>query len=141
MERLAAEKGAKLDDAEQDIALQRIEAAQAWLEHFAPPEARLQVHYEALPGSAGELSPNQRRYLGTLAEAIPSRSLVGGEAWQALIFEIAKSLDVRAADAFGAIYRVFLDRPNGPRAGWLLASLSPTFVIGRLHEAARGGRG
>jgi lysyl-tRNA synthetase class 1 len=141
MERLAAEKGAKLDDAEQDIALQRIEAAQAWLEHFAPPEARLQVHYEALPGSAGELNPNQRRYLGTLAEAIPSRSLVGGEAWQALIFELAKSLDVRAADAFGAIYRVFLDRPNGPRAGWLLASLSPTFVIGRLREAAGGGQG
>ncbi len=30
----------------------------------------------------------------------------------------------------------FLGRTNGPRAGWLLASLDPTFVLGRLREAA-----
>ena len=59
-----------------------------------------------------------------------------GEEWQALIFELAKGNDVAPADAFAALYRVFLDRPNGPRAGWLLASLEPEFVIGRLDEAA-----
>ena len=37
--------------------------------------------------------------------------------------------------AFEAIYRAFLDRPNGPRAGWLLASLDPAFVIARANEA------
>ena len=55
LERLTAEKGAPLDDAEQDIALERIAAAQVWLESFAPDEARLAIHYDALPATAAEL--------------------------------------------------------------------------------------
>ena len=42
-------------------------------------------------------------------------------------------LDARAA--FNALYLAFLGRANGPRAGWLLASLERDFVIGRLSEA------
>ena len=41
-----------------------------------------------------------------------------------------------AGRAFGAIYLAFLGRTNGPRAGWLLASLDPAFVVDRLREAA-----
>ena len=37
----------------------------------------------------------------------------------------------RPRRAFAAIYLAFLGRPNGPRAGWLLASLDPAFVIER----------
>lgn len=136
MDRLAAEKGTPLDDAEKDLALERIEAARAWLEHFAPPEARLEIQYDALPGSASTLGDEQRRYLAALADAIEAQAPAGGEAWQALIFETARQLGLRPADAFGAIYRVFLDRPNGPRAGWLLASLDRAFVIGRLRGAS-----
>jgi lysyl-tRNA synthetase class 1 len=44
-----------------------------------------------------------------------------------------------AGRAFDAIYRAFLGRPNGPRAGWLLASLDPEFVVKRLREAAMEG--
>ena len=42
-----------------------------------------------------------------------------------------------------ALYLAFLGRPNGPRAGWLLASLDRGFVIRRLREAGRahGGDG
>jgi len=38
--------------------------------------------------------------------------------------------------AFEAIYRAFLGRTNGPRAGWLLASLDPVFVRERAREAS-----
>ena len=37
--------------------------------------------------------------------------------------------------AFEAIYAAFLGRPNGPRAGWLLASLEQEFVRTRLRDA------
>jgi lysyl-tRNA synthetase, class I len=142
MDRLAAEKAAPLDGAETDVALQRIEAAQAWLEHFAPPEARLQIHYDDLPPAAEALTHDQRRYAATLADVVERDDPAGGEAWQALIFSTAKDVGLKAGEAFGAIYRAFLDRPNGPRAGWLLASLSSAFVVGRLREAAtRGGEG
>jgi lysyl-tRNA synthetase class 1 len=83
------------------------------------------------------LTPDQKRYLGLLAAAARERKPVSGEAWQGLIFELAKSNGFAPADAFAALYRVFIDRPNGPRAGWLLASLAAEFVVGRLEEAAR----
>ena len=140
MQRLAEEKGAPLDDAEQDIALERVRAARLWLEDLAPAQAKLEVHYASLPPSAGELSDAQEAYLGALADAAEAGAPVGGEAWQALIFETARSMNLKPGDAFGAIYRVFLDRPNGPRAGWLLASLASPFVIGRLREAVGPGR-
>lgn len=136
IERLEAEKGTPLDEVERQLALDRIKAARAWLEHFAPPEARLEVHYDGLPASASDLLPAQRAYVGALAVEAQSALPQSGEEWQALIFEIARQRGLRPGEAFGAIYRSFLDRPNGPRAGWLLASLAPTFVVGRLREAA-----
>ena len=54
-----------------------------------------------------------------LAARAPLGSLGGGVFWSQATF-----------------YRAFLGRPNGPRAGWLLASLDPTFVVGRARDAA-----
>jgi len=34
------------------------------------------------------------------------------------------------------LYVAFLGRTNGPRAGWLLASLDPGFVVERLRAGA-----
>ena len=39
------------------------------------------------------------------------------------------------AQAFAALYSACLGRANGPRAGWLLASLAPDFVRERLRAA------
>jgi lysyl-tRNA synthetase class 1 len=139
VERLAAEAGRPLTDDERAAVLERVAAAQAWLEHFAPPEARLAIHYDRLPASAATLDAAQRDYLAALAGAAEQAEPTGGEAWQALIFDVAKSSGTASAAAFRAIYAAFLDRPNGPRAGWLLASLSSAFVIGRLREAAAQG--
>ena len=50
-----------------------------------------------------------------------------------------EQLELPAGRAFDAIYRAFLGRTNGPRAGWLLASLDPDFVATRLREAAMEG--
>lgn len=138
IERLSSEKGAPLDDDERAEVLERVAAARAWLEHFAPPEARVGVIHDVLPAGVAALDDTQHDYLAALAEAATTNPPTGGEAWQALIFEIARQRGLRPADAFGAIYGAFLDRPNGPRAGWLLASLAPAFVIGRLNDAALG---
>jgi lysyl-tRNA synthetase class 1 len=136
LERLTEEKGAPLDEREQEIALERIAAAEVWLRSSAPPEARIQIQYDSLPVDAQELTDEQRRYLGTLADAVEANGPTAGEGWQAVIFDTSKQVDIKAGEAFGAVYRAFLDRPNGPRAGWLLASLDRAFVIKRLREAA-----
>jgi hypothetical protein len=53
-----------------------------------------------------------------------------------LIFAVASAAALPAGRAFGALYVAFLGRTNGPRAGWLLASLEPGFVVERLRAAA-----
>jgi lysyl-tRNA synthetase, class I len=134
-ERVTAEKGDPLTSREIEILDERRRAARAWLASYAPDTARIAVR-DVLPPEAAHLTDAQREYLATLAAAEPPGS---GEAWQALIFATAKERGLAAGDAFRAVYLAFLGRPNGPRAGWLIASLEPAFVAERLRQAASTG--
>ncbi|MFL5682860.1 MAG: lysine--tRNA ligase [Chloroflexota bacterium] len=134
--RIEEEKGTPLTDRERAILDERIAAARAWLEAYAPERARLVVRYEGVPAEASALEPDQRAFLDRLATTMTSTELVGGDAWQAAIFAAAVDAGIPAGRAFAAIYLAFLGRTNGPRAGWLLATLDPAFVLDRLREAA-----
>jgi lysyl-tRNA synthetase class 1 len=134
--RAAAEKGSPLDVAEEAVLAERLAAARAWLETYAPERARLVVQRDRLPPEAATLDEDQRAFLGSLAGGAAATGPLGGDAWQDLIFATAGSLGLAVGRAFGAIYAAFLGRSNGPRAGWLLASLEPAFVVARLREAA-----
>ena len=132
--RVASEKGSPLTDRERSILDERVAAARGWLETYAPERAVVKVR-EALPAEVADLTDAQRAYLAALATATVA-SPATGDAWQDAIFTTATACGLDARTAFDALYRAFLGRTNGPRAGWLLASLDPTFVIGRLQEAA-----
>jgi lysyl-tRNA synthetase class 1 len=134
--RIEEEKGSPLTDRERAILDERIAAARAWLDAYAPERARLVVRFEGLPPEAAGLESDQRAFLDRLATTVASTELVGGDAWQSAIFAAAIDAGVPAGRAFAAIYLAFLGRTNGPRAGWLLATLDPAFVLDRLHEAA-----
>ena len=135
VERVEAEKGSGLSDHERALLDQRAGAARAWLDAYAPESARLTIHREGLPEAAGQLDAGQRRFLARLAERASREEPASGDAWQTLIFAVATDEGVPGRKAFEAIYAAFLDRPNGPRAGWLLASLDPAFVVARASEA------
>ena len=136
LQRVQAEKGSELTDPERAILDQRAGAARAWLESYAPEATRLTVQHEAVPPEAADLDEGQRAFLADLARAAERDAPVSGDAWQALIFAVASEQGVPARRAFEAIYRAFLGRTNGPRAGWLLASLDPVFVRDRAREAS-----
>jgi lysyl-tRNA synthetase class 1 len=135
-ERMTAEKGAQLTAREEQALAERVTAARRWLETYAPDSARYSVH-ASLPHEVSRLAEEQRVFLGALAlriaEAGAPRS---GAEWQAAIFEVATAAGLAAGRAFGALYVAFLGRTNGPRAGWLLASLDAGFVERRLRDAA-----
>ncbi len=135
--RVEAEKGSPLDGRERAILDERLAAARAWLETYAPDRSRIAVVEDGLPEAAADLDPQQRAFLASLrplAEA--ARGASNGEAWQEAIFRAAEAAGLAAGRAFQAIYLAFLGRPNGPRAGWLLASLEREFVAGRLADAS-----
>src|SRR3990170_2242582 len=133
--RMTAEKGSPLDDAERAILDQRVTVARAWLAEFAPDRYRVEVREDALPAEAAELEADQQAFLGALADGADAERPVSGDAWQDLIFRTAQARELPSARAFGALYVAFLGRLNGPRAGWLLASLEPAFVAARMREA------
>jgi lysyl-tRNA synthetase class 1 len=134
--RVEAEKGSPLNERELAILDERVAAARAWLETYAPDSAKIAVRYDGLPDAVTELDPPQRRFLAFLSNFGEREAPEGGEGWQSLIFTLARMDELPPRRAFEAIYRSFLGRPNGPRAGWLLASLDPGFVAERSWEAS-----
>ena len=134
--RVAAEKGSALSAEERRILEERLAAVGGWLDSYAPERARIEIRRDALPPQAAVLGEDQRVWLGALARAAAAAPPPSGDAWQALIFEVAEAAALPAGRAFGALYVAFLGRTSGPRAGWLLASLEPGFVVGRLRAAA-----
>jgi lysyl-tRNA synthetase class 1 len=89
-----------------------------------------------VPAAAAELDVDLRRFLARFAERARAETPVGGDAWQALLFTVAGEEGLPGRKAFESIYRAFLGRANGPRAGWLLASLDPVFVVERAWAAS-----
>jgi lysyl-tRNA synthetase class 1 len=136
--RVEAEKGGPLAPREVGILEERARSAAAWLEAYAPERARLSVQRDALPALAADLEPAQRNVLAALGAALAGLPAAAwnGESLQAAIFDAAREAELPAGRAFAALYAAFLGQPHGPRAGWLLASLEPEFVVRRLREAA-----
>jgi lysyl-tRNA synthetase class 1 len=136
--RVEAEKGGELNAREDAILDERVRAARAWLEAYAPERAVVAVRRELPQEALANLDGDQRRYLAALGDAAASADdpPASGEAWQDLIFSVAGEAELPNGRAFAALYAAFLGRTNGPRAGWLLASLDPTFVTDRLRAAA-----
>ena len=134
--RVEAEKGSALTEREEQILDERVRAARAWLEAYAPERAKLTVRRDALPEEAAALDDAQRRYLAGLAKVAEISPPIGGDRWQDAIFATATAAGLEPKAAFEALYLTFLGRSNGPRAGWLLASLEPEFIVSRLREAA-----
>ena len=135
-QRAEAEKGEPLTAGEQALLKERTTAARGWLDAYAPERARVAVHEEAVPPEAAELDVAQRRFLAELSVRARADAPASGDDWQTLIFEVARGVDLPSRHAFEAIYRAFLGRVNGPRAGWLLASLEPAFAVRRSWEAS-----
>jgi len=138
--RVEAEKGAPLTDHERTRFEERLAAVRRWLQGYAPESAIVAVR-DSLAPELAELTAEQRDYLRLLADKADVEGPVTGEAWTDLIFRTAVDAHMTSnRAAFSTLYAAFLGRSNGPRAGWLLASLDPRFVIQRLRDAEAFGK-
>ena len=133
--RMAEEKGEPLDETELGILEERANVARTWLDGWAPDRYQVSVR-DDLPAEAAGLSEVQALFLADMADGAEAEHPVGGDAWQDLIYRSGQTRGVSSRDAFAAVYSALLGRSNGPRAGWLLASLEEPFVVERLRAAA-----
>lgn len=110
----------------------RMRAARYWIENYATEEEKTRLQ-DTLPERAQELSATQRAFLQILAELLPG-TVWESDALQVCVFNAARLAPIDQPSAFKAIYRVLLDRTNGPKAGNLLSFLDRDFVVRRCAE-------
>ncbi|MBZ0302587.1 MAG: lysine--tRNA ligase [Anaerolineae bacterium] len=128
-----AHKGAPLLLEEASEIQKRIAYTRVWLERFAP-ESAIFVVQDAVPHAARSLTGEQRGFLTGLIDWYRKQDAPNGEQIHKAIYDIATGLGLKPGQAFQVIYRAFLGRTSGPRAGELLAALPPDFVVRRLQQ-------
>jgi len=111
----------------------KAEYASNWLRKFAPETAKFEVQH-ALP--AVSLTEGQKEALKMLASEIRAGKVQTAEEYHNKIYDVASAVGIPAKDVFKAVYLALLGKDSGPRAGWLLASLSREFLVKRFEEAA-----
>ncbi len=124
-------KGSPLTEDDELALSERARYAKYWLATYAPEEFRYDLQ-EEMPET--ELSEVQKNALAALVDFMQGGERTGEEL-HARLHEMKTSVPIAPKDLFQAIYRVFLNRDSGPKAGWFLAGLSRDFVIKRLNEA------
>jgi lysyl-tRNA synthetase class 1 len=129
---LEKRKGAPFTALERRHLELRIRAAHYWVEHYATEEEKTRLQ-ETLPARAQDLSATQRAFLHILAGLLPQAKWEG-DALQICIFNAVRLTPIDQPGAFKAIYRVLLDRENGPKAGNFFSFLDRDFVMRRCLE-------
>jgi lysyl-tRNA synthetase class 1 len=129
---LEKRKGAPFTALERRHLELRIRAAHYWVEHYATEEEKTRLQ-ETLPARAQDLSATQRAFLHILAGLLPQTKWEG-DALQVCIFNAVRLTPIDQPGAFKAIYRVLLDRENGPKAGNFFSFLDRDFVMRRCLE-------
>ena len=110
---------------------ERARYAKFWLSTYAPEEFKYELQ-EEMPSV--KLSDVQKKALSVLADFFQSAGR-SGEELHLRLHELKTEVRIQPKDLFQAIYRIFLNRDSGPKAGWFLAGLPRDFVIARLTEA------
>lgn len=124
-------KGSALTEEETHVLSERARYAKFWLATYAPEEFRYELQ-EELPEV--ELSDMQKNALVVLASFMQEAER-SGEELHARLHELKTEIPIAPKELFQAIYRIFLNRDSGPKAGWFLAGLPRDLVLTRLNEA------
>ncbi len=131
-EEAARVKGSALIEDEERALDVRARYAKFWLTTYAPEEFKYELQ-EEMPSAV--LSDTQKKALAMLAEYLQNGERTGEEL-HVRLHEMKTGVPIQPKELFQAIYRIFLNRDSGPKAGWFLAGLPRDFVIARLKEAA-----
>ena len=125
-------KGSALTEDEKIALEERARYAKFWLTTYAPEEFKY-VLQDEMPHV--ELSGIQKRALKTLSDYLQGGERTGEELHLRL-HEMKTEISIQPKELFQAVYRIFLNRDSGPKAGWFLAGLPQDFVATRLEEAS-----
>lgn len=110
--------------------------ARAFVEKYVPAADRITLIGETADVPLDKVEAAQRAFLHELSGRV-SPSAWSPEALHNAVFDTAKSVGIAPKDAFRAVYLALIGRDRGPRAGYFIASLDPTFVIRRFADVGK----
>ncbi len=126
-------KGVSLSENEENILREREKYAKIWVEKYAPKELNFQMS-PLVPDNL-KLDLEQKDFL--LAAVSLVEKELGADELQLELYNLTKEKKIPAKKAFAAIYRVFLGKEYGPKAGAFLTSYPTKKVIERFKDAAK----
>lgn len=130
-DKFAEIKGSTLTQEELKILDTRKQFAHNWITRYAPDEYRFLPTKEVPAIAKEELTPEQISYLATINDVIVSQEWEPQELQQKL-FDLAKD-GIGPRKAFQAIYLAYLGKTAGPRAAWLLLSMTEEYRKNRVQ--------
>ncbi len=125
-------KGGGLSDEERAKLEERAAYARFWLASYAPEAFKYELQ-KTMPPVV--LSDTQKKALSLLHDFMKEGSH-SGEEMHARLHALKDEVPIAPKEFFQAIYRIFLARDSGPKAGWFLAGLPRDVVLARLGEAS-----
>jgi len=115
---------------------ERCDYAKKWLHRFATEDYKFQVT-DSLPDSAKDLSEEQKKVLGLIADWLDKNPTADGDEIHQAIYNISKENDVGMGKVCQGFYQAIIGKNRGPRAGWFIAMIGTDLVSKRLKEAAK----
>jgi lysyl-tRNA synthetase class 1 len=132
--KLEQAKGSPLTAAEKAEAELRAEYAKKWLTAYAPEKYIFQIQ-NTLPECGKNLNEMEKKVLSGILLFFENTPEPDGEAVHGALHDLKRELEIDPKLIFSPLYRIFLGRESGPKAGWLLSVLGGDFVQKRLKEA------
>ncbi len=127
-QKFAQIKGSPLTATEEKILGDRLTDAINWVGNYAPDEYRYQISSKKV----GEIHLTDSQWAFLNALALIWVRTQDPEELQSEIFKLIKSSHIDQRDAFKALYSSILDKPHGPRAGWLMKKFPSDVIVNRL---------
>lgn len=128
-------EGGEEEEEELNAIREKARYAQNWLQRYAPPDIKFELQLSVPWEGIKKLSGAQRRALRMIAQRIASKKGLNATEWHNMMYEVAATVNIDPKDVFRAVYIALLNKPSGPRAGWLLASLDIQFLRTRFETA------
>ena len=99
-----------------------------WLGRYAPENIKFEVQ-KTMPKV--DISEGQQKFLNELLLRLEASDMLADKIHEA-VYDSAVTSELKPAEAFKLIYKLFLNKEQGPKVGFFLSSLDKDFVINRI---------
>jgi lysyl-tRNA synthetase class 1 len=123
------------DDDKEELELRK-KYAKIWLDTCAPEDYKFEIQ-EKMPERVKEFTSEQKAALAKVLEFVKSRDILEGQDLHTNLHEIRKASGLEAKQFFAPLYISFLNKDNGPKAGWFFSVLDKKFIEKRLEDVTK----